>query len=468
MTTKFLDYPDDKIEREKCREFLMSDLFVNTQLQEIADRSRKVLEIMLDDILSFKNDLQFIDNIKQNAQRYIDYFESSAEALLPARSITAAEDTFDILERQRNMNRNADSIIDGASDFKIRRFEVQLISLSSEPLRNLRDINATNIGNLLKVRGLIVRATDVKPYIRLSTYTCEVCGSEIFQSVTTCQYMPLIKCDSPRCKDNKTNGRPVMINRGSVFVKYQELRLQELPDQVPVGHIPRSLSVYCWGEQTRQCVPGDVVTASGVFLSVRLQGYHAIKSGLLADTYIRAMKIEKVKPGGVDASELEAKAGCSVRDIALDTDTYNRLAASIAPEIFGHEDVKKALLLQLVGAETKVMADGMKIRGDINICLMGDPGVAKSQLLKYIARISPRGVYTTGKGSSGVGLTAAVVRDEVSGEMALEGGALVLADCGICCIDEVRSFNTSYWFQYTFMISLYLIVPITIVRQDGR
>merc|ERR1719408_209599 len=115
---------------------------------------------------------------------------------------------------------------------------------------------------------------------------------------------------------------------------------------------------------------------------------------------------------------------------------YDSAAKSIAPEIFGHVDVKKALLLVLVGSFTKTMKDGMKIRGDIHTLLMGDPGVAKSQLLKQAINIAPRSVFTTGKGSSGVGLTASVIRDSMTGEVSLEGGALVLADMGVCCIDE--------------------------------
>ena len=115
---------------------------------------------------------------------------------------------------------------------------------------------------------------------------------------------------------------------------------------------------------------------------------------------------------------------------------YKILSESIAPEIYGMEDVKKALLLLMVGGATQEFKDGVKIRGDINISLIGDPGLAKSQLLKQVASLCPRGVYTTGKGSSGVGLTAAILKDPVTGEISLEGGALVMADMGVCCIDE--------------------------------
>lgn len=115
---------------------------------------------------------------------------------------------------------------------------------------------------------------------------------------------------------------------------------------------------------------------------------------------------------------------------------YEQVAKSIAPEIFGHLNVKKSLLLMMIGGVDKALKDGMKIRGNLNVLLMGDPGVAKSQLLKQISHIAPRGIYTTGKGSSGVGLTAAVIRDPHTKELVLEGGALVLADMGVCCIDE--------------------------------
>nr|KAJ0220614.1 hypothetical protein LSAT_V11C200053300 [Lactuca sativa] len=141
--------------------------------------------------------------------------------------------------------------------------------------------------------------------------------------------------------------------------------------------------------------------------------------------------------------ELKGVEEEEIARLAEDGDIYNKLSRSLAPEILGHEDIKKALLLLLVGAPHWKLKDGMKIRGDLHICLMGDPGVAKSQLLKHIITIAPRSMYTTGKGSSGVGLTAAVQKDPVTNEFVLEGGALVLADMGICAIDEFDKMDES-------------------------
>lgn len=178
------------------------------------------------------------------------------------------------------------------------------------------------------------------------------------------------------------------------------------------------MTVHLYGPLTRQVNPGDVVHLGGIFLPTPYTGFQAIRAGLLTDTYLECHYADQQKKQ-YDQIEMSPEVQQAVMELRNDPDLYNKLAASIAPEIFGHEDVKKALLLLLVGGVTKNVGDGMKIRGDINICLMGDPGVAKSQLLKYISKVAPRGVYTTGKGSSGVGLTAAVMRDPVTDEMVL-------------------------------------------------
>lgn len=299
----------------------------------------------------------------------------------------------------------------------------------------IRHVRGEHLGHLITVRGIATRVSDVKPAVQVNAYTCDRCGYEIFQTVTSKSFAPVTECASPECKDNNTKGQLFLSTRASKFLPFQEAKIQEMADQVPVGHIPRTLTVHCHGTLTRQINPGDVLDVAGIFLPTPYTGFKAIKAGLLTDTYLEAQHINQHKKA-YESLVFDARTFRRIEQYKNSGHMYEYLSRSIAPEIYGHLDVKKALLLLLIGGVTKEIGDGMKIRGDINVCLMGDPGVAKSQLLKYITKVAPRGVYTTGRGSSGVGLTAAVMRDPVTDEMVLEGGALVLADNGICCIDE--------------------------------
>lgn len=250
-----------------------------------------------------------------------------------------------------------------------------------------------------------------------------MCQAEIFQTVPDKTITPLVECPSEACQTNNVRGRMHMQTRASKFSSFQEVKIQEMADQVPVGHIPRAMTVHLYGNTTRTMSPGDIVNISGIFLPTPYTGMRAMRLGLLTDTYLEAHHVRQLKKQ-YEAMAVTDRIEAQIAELKQSPDLYDKLAASIAPEIYGHDDVKKALLLLLVGGVTKAMGDGMKIRGDINICLMGDPGVAKSQLLKYITKIAPRGIYTTGRGSSGVGLTAAVMRDPVTDEMVLGSFAL--------------------------------------------
>ncbi|KAI8850596.1 MCM2/3/5 family-domain-containing protein [Chytridium lagenaria] len=221
--------------------------------------------------------------------------------------------------------------------------------------------------------------------------SCDKCGYEHFQVVNAQSFIPLPVCPSDECKRLGHKGKLFMQTRGSRFLKFQEAKIQELSDQVPMGHIPRSMTVHLYEDLTRQISPGDTV--------------------FISEHHIVQLKKQYSK---LDFDPDISQQIRTLTDTPISIASYRRML----PEIYGHEDIKKALLLLLSA-----------IRGDLNVCLMGDPGVAKSQLLKYISKIAPRGIYTTGRGSSGVGLTA-------STKWVLEGGALVLADNGIACIDE--------------------------------
>ncbi|KAL5003980.1 hypothetical protein ScPMuIL_017436 [Solemya velum] len=440
-------------EREKIKTLLQEfyvdskdggkDFVYGQQLVRIAHREQVSLTIDVDDVSEYDPDLA--DNLVENARRYTNLFADVVQELLPdyKEREVVHKDTLDVyiehrlLMEQRNHPDGQEITRDARNKYPaelMRRFEVYFKAQGRTKHSSIREIKAESIGKLSCVKGIVTRATEVKPMMIVATYTCDTCGNETYQPINSASFMPLLMCPSQDCTTNKSGGRLYLQTRGSKFVKFQEVKIQEHSDQVPVGSIPRSMSIYCRGENTRLAQPGDHISVTGIFLPTVKTGFRQVQQGLLSETYLEAHRIVKMNKTEDDELGAEELTEAEIKQVAED-DFYDKLASSIAPEIFGHEDVKKALLLLLVGGVDK-SPQGMKIRGNINICLMGDPGVAKSQLLSYIDRLAPRSQYTTGRGSSGVGLTAAVMKDPLTGEMTLEGGALVLADEGVCCIDE--------------------------------
>ncbi|XP_030454649.1 DNA replication licensing factor MCM7 [Syzygium oleosum] len=444
---------DFKADKAIAKDFLSNFADANGEakytnvLQEVANRKTRAVEIELEDIVDYKDlDEEFLRRVTENTRRYIGIFAEAIDELMPEPTEPFPDDDHDILLTQRSEDRRDN--VDGVdplqkmpSEIK-RYFEVYIRASSKGRPFTIREVKASYIGQLVRTSGIITRCSDVKPLMQVAVYTCEDCGFEIYQEVTARVFMPLLECPSKKCTINKTKGNLILQLRASKFLKFQEAKIQELAEHVPKGHIPRTMTIHLRGELTRKVAPGDVVELSGIFLPIPYTGFRAMRAGLVADTYLEAMSVSHFKKKYEDYELKEAEEEQIAR-LAEDGDLYNKLAHSLAPEIFGHEDIKKALLLLLVGAPHRKLKDGMKIRGDLHICLMGDPGVAKSQLLKHIINVAPRGVYTTGKGSSGVGLTAAVQRDPVTNEMVLEGGALVLADMGICAIDEFDKMDDS-------------------------
>ncbi|KAM3453736.1 hypothetical protein MY3296_003579 [Beauveria thailandica] len=424
-------------------------------MQKLANRMQEEIVIDLDDLAAWENEtgegLKLVDSIELNTKHYVDVMSQAVDKVMPPPSsdVSFKDDVLDVLmARRQARNRELEEAAERDPALEEDKFPAELTrryTLVFKPRVNgpdfaskalaVRHVRGDNLGHLITVRAIVTRVSDVKPIVQVSAYTCDRCGCEIFQPVTDRQYGPLMMCPSTDCKNNQSKGQLNPSTRASKFLPFQEVKVQEMAEQVPIGQIPRSLTIHCYGSLVRRVNPGDVVDISGIFLPTPYTGFKAMKAGLLTDTYLEAHHIRQHKKA---YSEMIVDPSL-VRRIDKYRQTgqvYELLAKSIAPEIYGHLDVKKALLLLLIGGVGKEMGDGMKIRGDLNICMMGDPGVAKSQLLKYISKVAPRGVYTSGRGSSGVGLTAAVMRDPVTDEMVLEGGALVLADNGICCIDE--------------------------------
>ncbi|XP_078429129.1 minichromosome maintenance (MCM2/3/5) family protein [Wolffia australiana] len=343
-------------------------------------------------------------------------------------------------------------------------------------LKRLRELTTSEIGKLISVMGVVTRTSEVRPELLSGTFKCLDCGTVVKNVDQQFKYTEPIICANATCS-NRSNW--ALLRQESKFTDWQRVRVQETSKEIPPGSLPRSLDVILRHEMVEQARAGDTVIFTGTLVVVpdlmaltspgeraecrreaqqrqnATAGHEGVKglralgvrdlsyrlafianSVQVANDRKESMRDRRKEGDDEDRHEFTQEEENEVLQMRNTPDFFNKMVDSICPTVFGHQEIKRAILLMLLGGVHKFTHEGIKLRGDINVCIVGDPSCAKSQFLKYTAGLVPRSVYTSGKSSSAAGLTATVAKEPETGEFCIEAGALMLADNGVCCIDE--------------------------------
>ncbi|CAN4078542.1 unnamed protein product [Withania somnifera] len=440
--------------------------------------------------------LEFLKSFRVEANSREPYFESEIEAMRPNESNTMFID-FSHVMRFNDILQKAisDEFLRFESFLKnaCKRFVMELkptfitddnpnkdinVAFYNLPLiKRLRELTTAEIGKLVSVTGVITRTSEVRPELLLGTFKCLDCGTVIKNVEQQFKYTEPIICMNATCQNK---ARWALLRQESKFADWQRVRMQETSKEIPAGSLPRSLDVILRHDIVEQARAGDMVIFTGTVVVIpdilalaspgeraecrrdssqrknatgRQEGVKGLRALGVRDLSYRLAFIANsvqicdgrrdndIRNRRRDADEdenpqLTAEELEDIQRMRKVPDFFNKLVESIAPTVFGHSDIKRAILLMLLGGVHKFTHEGINLRGDINVCIVGDPSCAKSQFLKYTAGLVPRSVYTSGKSSSAAGLTATVAKEPETGEFCIEAGALMLADNGICCIDE--------------------------------
>ncbi|KAL4181410.1 hypothetical protein AMTRI_Chr12g271080 [Amborella trichopoda] len=385
--------------------------------REMLVHNSNYLPVAMEDLDSF--DAELSDKIRKLPADYLPLFETAAAEVLASLRLK----------------------VDGQTEDSVTE-EVQVLLSSKENPISMRSLGAEYISKLVKISGITIAASRTKAKATYVTLMCRNC-----KNVKSIPCRPgLGGAIVPRSCDHvaQPGEEPcpvdpwIMVPDKSKYVDQQTLKLQENPEDVPTGELPRNTLLSLDRHLVQTIVPGTRLTIMGIYSIYQASG-SAVQKGAVAvrQPYIRVVGIDQdhdTNSGGLSSFTVDEKK--EFLEFAQRPDSYARICSMIAPSIFGHDNVKKAIACLLFGGSRKKLPDGVRLRGDINVLLLGDPSTAKSQFLKFVEKTAPIAVYTSGKGSSAAGLTASVIRDSSSREFYLEGGAMVLADGGVVCIDE--------------------------------
>ena len=382
------------------------------QINKIIDEGGNTLIILYEDLLSF--DSQIAEMLKDNP-----------EALLE-----------DAIDAYKNVIKLQSGTLTNQQYF-VRIATKDEKSPLALPIRGLR---SKHIDKLVWFKGILVRISTVRPKLTIAFFECQVCGATFsIPQLTSKARWPKF-CNNKRCKA-KAHSDFRLISRNSEFIDWQSITIQEVPEDLPPGRIPRSVQAILTYDLVDIVKPGDRINIMGIFKSVLAQSIKGLNSTLFK-THVDVNFIDPEDKGDefIDISKEDIE---KIEKLSKEPMIQKKIARSISPTIYGRDDLKMACALSLFGGTRRPKPGGSYKRGDVHILFVGDPGTGKSEILKSAVEISPRGLYTSGKGSSGVGLTAAVIKDTETGQMNLEAGAVVLANGGIAAIDEFDKMDTA-------------------------
>jgi len=382
------------------------------QINDIFSKGGNTLIIFYEDLLAF--DPQIAEKLKEDPEVLLE----------------------DAVEAFKNILRFQGTVLND-QDYFVRVATKDEKCPLFAPLRGLR---AKNIDNLIWSKGILVRCSTIRPKLVKATFECAQCGGqfEVIQLTSRIKWPNF--CINTRCKA-KAQSDFRLISKNSEFIDWQSIMLQEIPEDLPPGRIPRSVQAILTHDLVDTVRPGDRLKVMGVFKSVLAQSTKSYNSTLFK-TFIDINFIDP-EDKSEDIVELSKEDKKRIEELSKEPMIQKKIARSISPNIYGREQLKMACALSLFGGTRRKKPGGGYKRGDLHFLVVGDPGTGKSEILKGTVEVSPRGLYTSGKGSTGVGLTAAVIKESDTGQMNLEAGVVVLANGGVAAIDEFDKMDTA-------------------------